>query len=55
MSMCKKNDMSSHENSIKSHFLFLLQSSGFMFRHLTLVKMFITEYLPDVRTVISQT
>ena len=54
--MYKKDDRLSHQNSIKVLNYYCNQRSRFIFIHLMLqksVKSFITEYIPDVRTIIS--
>ena len=56
MAMCEKDDRLSHQNSIKDFHFYCNRRSRFIFIHLTLqkiVKGFITEYIPDVRTIIS--
>ena len=54
--MSEKDDRLSHQNSIKVLHFYFNQKSRFIFIHLTLrknVKRFVTEYIPDVRTIIS--
>ena len=54
--MYKKDDGLSHQNNIKVLNFYCNQRSRFTFIHLMLqksVKSFITEYIPDVRTIIS--
>ena len=56
MTICKSNDWLLHQNSTKIPHFHGKQMSRLIFRHLTLkksLKMFITEYIPDVRTIIS--
>ena len=58
MAMYKKDDGLSHQNNIKVLNFYCNQRSRFTFIHLMLqksVKSFITEYIPDVRTIISWT
>ena len=53
--MCKKDDSLSHENNIKVLYFYCNQSSRFIFVHLILRKRvlrFITEYIPDIRTIL---
>ena len=54
--MCEKDDRLSHQNGIKVLHFYCSQRSSFIFIHLTLrknVKRFITEYIPDVGTIVS--
>ena len=56
MATYKKDDRLSHQNSIKVLNFYCNQRSRFIFIHLMLkksAKSFITEYIPDVRTIIS--
>ena len=56
--MFKADDCSSHQNNIKVLHFYCEQRSRFIFRRSTLkksLKRFITEYITDVRTIISQT
>ena len=56
--MFKADDCSSHQNNIKVPHFYCEQRSRFIFRRSTLkksLKSFITEYITDVRTIISQT
>ena len=55
MTICKKDDSLSHQNSIKVQYFYCKQRSKFIFRHLALkkhVKRFITEHILIVRTII---
>ena len=52
----KKDDRWLHLNGIKVPHFHCKQRSGFIFRNLVLKKgleSFVTEYMPDVRTIIS--
>ena len=54
--MCKKDDRSLHQDSIKVPHFYCKQSCRFIFRHLSLkkrLKRYITGYIADVRAVIS--
>ena len=53
--MCKKDYRLSHENNMKVLHFYRNQSSRFIFVHLILRKgvlRFITEYIPDIRTIV---
>ena len=52
--MCKKDGRLSHENNMKVLYFYFNQSGRFIFVNLILqkrVKRFITEYIPDIRTI----
>ena len=57
MAMCKKDNRSSHQNSIKFHIFIANRAVGFSLDICclgkALFKRFITEHIPDVRTIIS--
>ena len=53
--MCKKDGRLSHENNMKVLYFYFNQSGRFIFVNLILqkrVKRFITEYIPDIRTIV---
>ena len=54
--MCKKDDYLLRQSSIEVTHFYCKQRSRFIFKDLTLkksFKRFITEYIPEVRTIIS--
>ena len=55
ITICKKDDRSSHQNNINFPHFYCKQRRRLILRHLILKKKlrFLTEYIPDVRTILS--